>query len=86
MLQKSQVFLQRGLIAIHPRHKELILALKGAVAQDYHLDKDRSVHNDVYDAFRLCGHYLGLPLKIVLKTQQHKGNIADRTNGGLGGI
>jgi hypothetical protein len=54
MLQMSQMLVQNGNLAIAPRKDKLILALKGAIAQDFRLDKDRTPHDDIFDSFRLC--------------------------------
>ena len=45
----------RGLIAINPKFSKLITALRGAVFNEYKLDKEESVHNDLIDTFlMLC--------------------------------
>ena len=41
----------RGLIAINPKFSKLITALRGAVFNEYKLDKEESVHNDLIDTF-----------------------------------
>jgi hypothetical protein len=41
----------RGLIAINPKFSKLITALRGAVFNEYKLDKEESVHNDPIDTF-----------------------------------
>jgi acetylglutamate synthase len=43
----------RGLIAINPKFTKLITALRGAVFNEWKLDKDESVHNDLTDAFMM---------------------------------
>jgi hypothetical protein len=61
LLQKAQQFMQLGHFAIHPtRNDELILALRSATAQDYRLDKEVSINNDLLDSLRLCLHDLSL--------------------------
>lgn len=48
----------RGLIAINPKFDKLITALRGAVFNEYKLDKDESVHNDLTDTFlMLCSMF-----------------------------
>ena len=45
----------RGLISINEKFNKLITALKGAVFNEYKLDKEESVHNDLTDTFlMLC--------------------------------
>ena len=45
----------RGLISINPKFSKLITALRGAVFNEYKLDKEESVHNDLIDTFlMLC--------------------------------
>ena len=41
----------RGLISINPKFDKLITALRGAVFNEYKLDKEESVHNDLMDTF-----------------------------------
>ena len=41
----------RGLIAINPKFSKLITALRGAVFNEYKLDKEESPHNDLTDCF-----------------------------------
>jgi hypothetical protein len=48
----------RGLIAINPKFSILITALRGAIFNEYRLDKDESVHNDLTDTFlMLCSFF-----------------------------
>ena len=45
---------QNGMVAIHPRHSNLITALRTAVEKgDGTLDKKATSHDDLFDAFRL---------------------------------
>ena len=45
----------RGLIKINPKFSKLITALRGAVFNEYKLDKEESVHDDLIDTFlMLC--------------------------------
>jgi hypothetical protein len=45
----------RGLIAINLKFSKLITALRGAVFNEYKLDKEESVHDDLIDTFlMLC--------------------------------
>jgi hypothetical protein len=45
----------RGLIAINPKFDKLITGLRGAVFNEYKLDKEESPHNDLIDTFlMLC--------------------------------
>jgi hypothetical protein len=57
MLQNARVLLEEGLVAIHPKFSELIIALKNAKATDDHLDKNFPF-NDLYDAYRLAMWYV----------------------------
>ncbi|HJT84998.1 MAG TPA: hypothetical protein VJ697_10985 [Nitrososphaeraceae archaeon] len=48
----------RGLIAINEKFEKLITALKGAIFNEYKLDKEESVHNDLIDTFlMLCSFF-----------------------------
>jgi acetylglutamate synthase len=45
----------RGLISINEKFTKLITALRGAVFNEYKLDKEESVHNDLTDTWlMLC--------------------------------
>ncbi|MGE0243607.1 MAG: hypothetical protein AB7P56_06735 [Nitrososphaeraceae archaeon] len=45
----------RGVISINQKFDKLITALKSAIFNEYKLDKDESVHNDLTDTFlMLC--------------------------------
>jgi hypothetical protein len=45
--------MNKGTIAIHPKFDKLILSLRTAQANEYSLDKDHTVHNDLLDVLRL---------------------------------
>jgi hypothetical protein len=53
MLQHAKSILDSGEIAIHPRFKELLLALRTATANEFKLIKKDTSYHDVLDAFRL---------------------------------
>ena len=45
---------QNGIVAIHPRHNKLLIALRTAVEnEEGGLDKEATSHDDLFDAFRL---------------------------------
>ena len=45
----------KNLISINPKFSKLITALKGAIFNEYKLDKEESPHNDLTDTFlMLC--------------------------------
>ena len=55
MLAHSKELLeyQNGMVAIHPRHNKLIIALRTAVENgEGSLDKEATSHDDLLDAFR----------------------------------
>lgn len=54
MLQNLVILMQNGKIAISPKFDRLLVALRTAVAEDYSLDKARTLHNHVLDALRLA--------------------------------
>jgi hypothetical protein len=60
MLQHAKYLMEEtdedgsSLIAIDKRFDKLLIALRTAVANEYKLDKELSVFNDLLDAFRLC--------------------------------
>jgi hypothetical protein len=54
MLGNVALLVEKGWVAIHPRFDKLITALRTAVAEDYSLDKEATVYDDVLDAFRLA--------------------------------
>jgi hypothetical protein len=46
--------IQNGMVAIHPRHNKLIIALRTAVENgEDSLDKEATSHDDYFDSFRL---------------------------------
>jgi hypothetical protein len=53
MLQNAVILMERGFVAIHPRNESLLTSLRTAIAEDYRLDKDQTVSNDVFDAWLL---------------------------------
>ena len=48
----------RGLISINPKFSKLITALSGAIFNEYKLDKEESVHNDLTDTFLMMCTFL----------------------------
>ncbi|MEP0825399.1 MAG: hypothetical protein HRF40_07930 [Nitrososphaera sp.] len=57
MLGNTKMFLEKGLVAIHPRFNKLITSLRTAIEQDGVLDKASTSYNDTFDAFRLAMRY-----------------------------
>jgi hypothetical protein len=57
MLQKCKMLMDTGLIAVNHSLTKLITALRTATATDFALDKQSSIHNDIFDAFRMCCKY-----------------------------
>jgi hypothetical protein len=59
MLQHTKWLLEEteedgsSLIAIHPSFNKLLISLRTAVANEYKLDKESTVANDILDALRL---------------------------------
>jgi hypothetical protein len=49
-----------SIIAINPKYEELITSLRGAVAQEYKLNKTETPYSDLMDAFRLAAKYFHL--------------------------
>jgi len=45
------------LVAIHPKFEDLIISLRSAQGENWHLDKEESVNNDLLDALRLALQY-----------------------------
>ena len=41
----------RGLMSINPKFSKLITALRGAIFNEYKLDKEESPHNDLTDSY-----------------------------------
>ena len=60
MLQHAKWLLEEteedgsSLIAIHPSFEKLLVAIKTATATEYKLDKEQTLYNDIFDAFRLA--------------------------------
>ena len=51
---KALLEYQNGMVAIHPQHNKLLIALKIAVENgEGMLDKDATSHDDLFDAFRM---------------------------------
>ncbi len=57
MLGNTKVFLEKGLVAIHPSFNKLITSLRTAIEQNGVLDKASTSYNDTFDAFRLAMKY-----------------------------
>src|SRR5919107_2816034 len=57
MLNHAKILMDSHCIAVHPTQSKLITALRTAYEKDGSLDKDRTSHNDVFDAFRMCLKY-----------------------------
>jgi hypothetical protein len=60
MLANTKYFIDNGDIRIHPEFKPLIMSLHTATEKQFGpglLDKDRTQHNDIFDAFRLALFY-----------------------------
>ena len=47
----------RGLISINPKFSILITALRGAIFNEYKLDKEESPHNDLTDCFQILTNF-----------------------------
>jgi hypothetical protein len=55
---KELIEYQTGYMAINPRHKKLITALRTAVEKgEGTLDKEATSHDDLFDAFRMSLQY-----------------------------
>jgi hypothetical protein len=57
MLGNTKMFMEKGLVAIHPKFNKLVTSLRTAVEQDGALDKASTSYNDTFDAFRLAMRY-----------------------------
>jgi hypothetical protein len=57
MLGNTKMFMEKGMVAIHPRFNKLITSLRTALEQDGVLDKASTSYNDTFDAFRLAMKY-----------------------------
>jgi hypothetical protein len=54
VLVLALIDIQNGMVAIHPRHNKLIIALRTAVENgEDSLDKEATSHDDYFDSFRL---------------------------------
>lgn len=60
LVNTKQLLETPDLIAIHSKFTNLIISLRSARAENYHLQKDESVNNDLLDAFRLALQYFKL--------------------------
>ena len=47
----------RGLISINPKFNKLITALKSAMFNEYKLDKDESVYDNLIDTFLILSSF-----------------------------
>jgi len=54
MLGHAKILLDKHYIAIHPSFTKLLTALRTAYENEGSLDKERTAHTDVFDAFRMC--------------------------------
>jgi hypothetical protein len=54
MLGHAKMLLDNHYIAIHPSFTKLVTAIRTAYENDGSLDKERTAHNDVFDAWRMC--------------------------------
>lgn len=57
LIHSREILETPGLIAIHPKFEELIISLRTAKSENYHLKKEDSTYNDLYDSFRLALQY-----------------------------
>ena len=58
MLAHSKMILERGALMIHPKFDKLTTALRTAVENgEGILDKEATVYDDIFDAFRLAMKY-----------------------------
>ena len=60
MLGDAKMLLDKHYIAIHPNFTKLVTAIRTAYENDGALDKERTAHSDVFDAFRMCLKYFEL--------------------------
>jgi hypothetical protein len=54
MLGHAKMMMDKGFVAIHPSFTKLIIAIHTAYENEGSLDKERSSHTDVFDAFRMA--------------------------------
>jgi hypothetical protein len=54
MLGNAVILMDKGKVAIDPKFDKLLTSLRTAVAENYQLDKEQTIHDDVLDAFRLA--------------------------------
>jgi hypothetical protein len=57
---KNLVENEDSLIAINPEYDKMIASLKGAIAQEYKLNKAETPYPDLVDAFRLACKFFEL--------------------------
>jgi hypothetical protein len=60
MLEHTKQLTSMNYIAVNRKLSKLITALRTATATEFALDKNLSVHNDVFDAFRMCCKWFNL--------------------------
>lgn len=60
MLGHAKMMMDKGLVAIHPKFTKLITALRTAYETDGILDKEKTAHDDVFDAFRMALRFFEL--------------------------
>jgi hypothetical protein len=65
MLVHSKMALDKGKVAIHPKHNKLIVALRTAVAKEMLLNKEKTSFDDLFDGFRLALSDYGPRDKII---------------------
>lgn len=53
MINLKRMIETPNLVAIHPKFEDLIISLRSAQGENWHLDKEESVNNDLLDALRL---------------------------------
>jgi len=54
MLGHAKMLLDNHFVAIHPSFTKLVTAIRTAYENDGSLDKERTSHSDVFDAWRMC--------------------------------
>jgi len=60
MLGNTKNLVEHHIVAIHPHFEKLITSLKTAKENEGNLDKEGTVHDDLFDAFRLSLKYYRL--------------------------
>ena len=51
---------KESIIAINPKHEELITSLRGTITKEYKVNKTETPYSDLLDAFRLAAKYFHL--------------------------